>query len=1239
MSSACLALAALALGAAPSHALEPERHLSQYLLRTWGEGEGLPQLIVTAVTQSRSGALWVGTQEGLARFDGAEFTVVDRRRAPAFKHNFVHAVAPRAAGGVWVGTHGGLVAVDELCRASPAPEGRVGGAPVTVVHEDRRGRLWVGTSLGVLERHDARGWTRIDAGARGAWRTAFEDADGSLWVGGDDGLFVVRDDRLVDVHSLRGRRVAALARGADGTLWVGTERGLARLVVDGDVADARLVDVTVVHASVAALAVDAQGNVWVAATGAGLGRLRAGAIEWLGRDVRFASDDLRALFLDAEGALWLASTGGGLGRVTDPPIIPLGAREGLPRDVVFAVVERAPGELVVGTQGGGLAFVGPRGVQVWTTREGLSSNFITALHVGRDGGLWVGTVADGLDHVVGSRVTHFGAAEGLPGGRVFAVIETRAGEVVVAAEVGLFTRAPGATRFVRSAWVGEVLVTALAEDARGRLWVGTQTSGLVRLGPLAADGARPLERRFDEGSGLGDAFVTALAVDAALDEAVWVGTASGLARVVGERARAVVGDAALTLGMVLSIVADDRGHLWVGTNWGLVRFGLDALGLALVAGVSPSDVVRLDRSDGLRSAEFNGGFQPAGVRARDGRLWFSTMGGLVALDPLRLEQGPAPPLPTVDALRADGRVAEEPEGAPSSLAADTQAVELRYGVVAPSRADALTYRYRLEGFDAGWVDVGGRRFAAYTNLPAGAYRFHVEVCVADGRCRAATAPRAFAIEAHPLERPGVLATIVASGLSLAWALHRLRLRGIRRRARELEALVAGRTAELADQIRVRERAEREAHLAREHAERTLVTAVEARARAELSDRAKTEFLANISHEIRTPMNAVLGMIDLTLGTPLDVHQREMLCVARGGADGLLHVLNDVLDLSKIESGTIVLAPVRFALRERLEAALAALRYQAQGKGLTLLATVAPDVDELFVGDPDRLRQVLLNLISNAIKFTASGGVTVDIANASGRRADGTRLVGFVVRDTGVGIPASRLAAVFEPFEQADGSATRRFGGTGLGLTIARRLVERMDGTIEVESELGVGSTFRFTVAFGCVTSGGRAAATADLARAPASLDAPPRPLDVLLAEDNLVNQRVAQRMLESLGHRVVVTSNGVEAVEAVGRRAMDVILMDVHMPEMDGIEATRRIRAAEAGLARRVPIIAVTAGALDEDRQACFDAGMDAFLAKPVRAAVLAEVLAGIAPAPREGLAPRVAVSLVELDEPSRTKR
>jgi signal transduction histidine kinase/ligand-binding sensor domain-containing protein/CheY-like chemotaxis protein len=1210
------------------HALDPDRHVSQYMLRTWGEEDGLPQLGVTAVTQARSGALWVGTQEGLARFDGAEFMVVDRRRVPALGHNFVLAVAPCAAGGVWVGTQGGLVAVDEQGRVRLPPDGRAGGARVTFLHEDRRGRLWVGTQSGALERLDDHGWTRVDVGQRGAWRTAFEDEDGGVWVGGDDGLVVVREARVVDVASVRQLRVAALARGTDGVMWVGTDRGLAQLAVDGDVADARLVDVGVVGRSVVALAIDAQQNVWVAATGTGIGRLRAGAIEWLGRDMRFATDDIRTLFLDADGALWLGSTGGGLARLTDPPVIPFGAREGLPRDIVFPVVERAQGEFVVGTQGGGLGLIGPRGVEVWTTSDGLASNFITALHVGRDGGLWVGTLADGLDLVEGSRITHFGAAEGLPVGRVFSVLETRAGEVLVATESGLFSRPPGSARFDASAVVGEVLVMALAADMGGRVWVGTQR-GLLRLGPPGLDGARPLERRFDEATGLGDAFVTTLAVDDATEGGVWVGTASGLARVVGDQARSLANEASFALGMVLSIVEDGRGHLWVGTNRGLVRFGLDTLVSAIAEGRSPTGVARFGRSDGLRSAEFNGGFQPTGIRARDGRLWFSTVAGLVALDPLRLEQAPGPPVPQVDVVRGDGQVDDSADGGTATFGAGTKVFEFRYGVVAPSRADTLTFRYRLEGFDRQWVEAGARRSSAYTNLAAGTYRFHVEVCVTDGRCRAASAPRVFTLEPYLLERPSVLAALALALASLAWSLHRLRLRAVRRR-----------TVELAERAANLERAEREAQQARGHAERALVEAVEARARAEVSERAKSEFLANMSHEIRTPLNAVLGMLDMALGTPLDANLREMLGVARGGAEGLLRILNDVLDLSKCEAGAIVLAPIRFAFRERVERPLGVLRHQAQAKGLTLDVAVDDDVDAEFVGDPDRLGQVLINLVANAIKFTASGGVTVEVRSASERRPDGTRSLSFAVRDTGIGIPAARLAAIFEPFEQADSSTTRRFGGTGLGLTIARKLVERMGGQIDVESEPGLGTTFRFTVALGCVEPEERSPVPAAASLPPSGrASAPPQVLDVLLAEDNLVNQQVARRILASLGHRLVVASNGVEVVEAVGHQSFDVVLMDVHMPELDGIEATRRIRAAERGLARRVPIVAITAGALEDERKACFDAGMDVFLTKPLRPAALAEVLARIALARRASEAVETTTSVGGLGDPPRSPR
>jgi len=1172
----CLAVSILPAAAG----LNPDKQIGQYGRTVWEASTGLPQNSVQAMVQTRDGYVWLGTEEGLVRFDGQKFEVFNRTNTPELPGQDVKSLFEAPDGTLWIGMVGGLARLkdghftafsfgDGLPhdwisaiagdRAGDVLLGTFGGGLlrfkngkstaftsrkglpddfVWAVTETRDGSIWIGTNGGLTKMTGdvMVTYTTRDGLPDNRVKALWEDRDGSLWIGTAKGLVRSRGGRF-DIYTTRDglsdNVVTSLYEDAEGSLWIGTDGGLSRR--NGRGIDRFTAKEGLNDNSVASLAGDREGNLWIGMNGAGVTKLTDRSFSTMSKEEGLSNVIARTIVEGRDGSIWIGLQNGGLNRVKDGRVVSVyTTRDGLPGDTVTALLERADGSLLIGTAAGVARLQHDR---VSVVRPDLfQTNSVRALLERRDGSLWVGTTGGGLKILRDGHVTVWDAKSGLSD-VVRSFYEDPSGTVWVGSDAGLSRYVNGRFETFGAAQ-GVFLkgVMTISGDLDGTIWAGTLGDGLYRY----KDGAFT---HYSTANGLFD-------------------------------------------DIVFQIVDDLHGNLWMTCNRGVFRVSkqmlIDLAERRVKAIVSAS----FGAADGMRGAECNGNAQPAGIRAHDGRLWFPTIKGVVSVRPDELIVNRLPPAVVIERLVADRR--------PVALNGDVRVPpgqgELEFHYTALSFVDSarVRFKYRLRGFDRDWVDAGRRREAHYTNLPAGSYQFDVIAQNNDGVWNEQGSTVSLRLEPHFYETMLFYAAAVLTLVLAVGGLFRLRVHRIRQQAAALEQVVEDRTQALREEVSERRRAEDALRRAKDD--------------AELANRAKGQFLANMSHEIRTPMNGIIGMTNLALGTSMTDEQTEYLEMVRQSADALLSIIDDILDFSKIESGKLELDVAPFALRMTLRETLNPLLLRAREKGLQFHLEVDAKVPDALVGDQGRLRQVLINLVANAIKFTRAGAVTVTVGVDAAPNDDQVMLH-VAIADTGIGIPPEKHALVFEPFRQADGSTTREFGGTGLGLAICRTLVEVFGGRIWIESS-HAGSTFHFTAP---LAKGSPAAVPAR--PAPATARASRARLRVLLAEDNRINQVLARRLLERWGHEVVLAETGHQAVAAHAQQKFDLILMDVQMPEMNGFEATAAIRAAEGASSEGTPIVAMTAHAMKGDRERCLAAGMDGYVAKPIDPAILFDVI------------------------------
>ena len=1050
--------------------------------------DGLPQSTVFATLQDSQGFVWLGTEDGLVRYDGHD--MVRYAYSPSVRNglsgNFIYQIVEDAHHDVWIAIKDSGVArwnrasdTFTVYRHGSGNRDSLASDSARALLVDGRGKIWIGMSdagIDILDpgsgriehlRHDP---TKVDSLIDDRIFTLTLDKSGSVWIGTEAGLdrmqveahtFLHLRHSPTDPHTLSGDQISRILEDKSGDLWIATyDGGLNRMGHDGRVLESFRHDAgrvaSLSNDDVRAVLEDRVGHLWVG-TADGLNlldRAAGGFVHYShdGNDPGSLRDSyIRSLYEDSSGLVWIGTDMGGVSR-WNPRSWDLGGHrpEWLGGKPVTAFADASDSKVWIASLGGGLVrYDADNGEAtdldaVVGRHNALGDPRVMSLYADHHGTLWIGTMTRGL-----SKLEHTGHLESvavkagdphsLSDTGIVTIVEARDGKLWIGTHDGGANILDPDTEQVRQLPYGPSVphaissptVTAIAEDLDGNMWIGTDGGGLNLARP---DGSVMHVFRHDpnDAASLPANTVYAIAVDTR--GRVWVGTdGGGLARVLGSAAdprgirfNVLSRNEGLSSDTIWGVLTDTAGKLWLSGNAGLMRLDPETLA-----------VKTYHREHGLQGEEFDNG---AYFRLRDGRLCFGGAGGFNIFNPALLSENRRPPRLALTRVEVMGAplAGATPVWQLDRIAVDHRAsiITMDFGALDFTSPKQNRIAYRMEGLTDRWIDLGSQHRVTLTNLGAGDHVLEVRAANADSVW--SENPLRVNIHRDPAPWNSPAAYAVYVGLALGLILYRLRAQREKYRrvvaARErLESEVALRTRELVE------------------SNRQLAEAAQA----------KSNFLDRMSHELRTPMNGVVGMTELLARTPLSAAQSRLTETIRSSADVLLQIVNDLLDLSKIQAGKVRLESVPIDLVSLLEECTGLFMGSAAAKGIELIACPPVTGHENLIGDPLRLRQILMNLVGNAVKFTAGGEVVVK-ADMTEVAADSATLC-LTVADTGIGMDEATIGKIFEPFTQADESTTRRFGGSGLGLSICRELAQVMGGTITVKSKPEAGSTFTVTL--------------------------------------------------------------------------------------------------------------------------------------------------------------------------------
>jgi signal transduction histidine kinase/ligand-binding sensor domain-containing protein/CheY-like chemotaxis protein len=1203
-------------------ALESPKALTQYKLDIWQAERGFEQNIVYTVCQTADGYIWLGTLRGLVRFDGIRFTVFNKDNTRQLKDNAITALQQDQEGRLWIGTfEGGLSCLKDGEFKTPHNQSAA-LKEISTIFEDTSGVLWIGTmdnGLTRLQNGTFTTFTTRDGLSSNRVRAFHQDRSGNLLIATSSGLTIrSTDGRFAPYKGKIGlfdKYIMSLHEKKNRELWIGCIDGLYCLKDDHLTYYGTANGLP--NLKIKCLFEDMHRNLWAGTDGGGLIRIKEGRIETFTITDGLTNDFISSLYEDREGSFWIGTLKGGLHRLRDTTVTTYTTKEGLSHDMVNCIVEDRAGNLWIGTERGGVNRLkdGKLNLKL-TTRQGLLSNVVYSLMEDSNGDLWIGTSA-GLNRFRAGKLTGCTTREGLTDNQIFELFEDKQGTIWICLQQNLnWFQKDKFIRFNQGAEIANKIIQCLYQDREDSLWLGTYGSGLYRLknGMLTTVTTR---------EGLVNNEVECIYEDE--NRVMYIGTRGGLSRLEGDKFTNFTTKDGLMDSDVRVILEDDSGYLWLAGRAGISRIDKKEL-LDFARGkIEKIHPLHLDESDGMKNP-----WCKDGTKTRDGRFWFATDMGVAEIDPNNIKKNILPPPVVIEEVKVDGESIDmKRERERLVIAPGKKRIEFFYTGLSFIKPRKVKFKLKLAGYDNDWIDVGNARSTTYTGLSPGKYTFTVMACNGDGVWNREGASLSFYLQPYFYQTAWFYLFTGLFVLLVGFSLYRFRVRQLHARKEELTALVEMRTRDLQHRTTELETAHQRLQQTTEIIEGKNRQLEDQSGKLKEMDRIKSRFFANISHEFRTPLTLIMGPLEQMLSGCPEKEQRQKLGMMLRNSRRLLSLINQLLDLSRFESGKMKLQASQQNVIPFLKGIVESFdSLMAQNElGLSFHT---PKESIILYFDGEKLENVVANLLINAVKFTPPGGqITVALERI---KDPPPGFLEISVRDTGIGIPAGQLDHIFDRFYQAEGIEDHAHKGSGIGLALTKELVALHHGEITVHSIEGKGSEFTIRLPLGdrhlepgeIVYHPEKTAKPGDLKQNPdlymiekeeeadqtdneiihqaVDRDRTQEKNIILVVEDSEDVRSYIRSAIEPDYH-MIEAKDGREGIKKAREIIPDLIISDIMMPGADGYELCRVLKNDVN--TSHVPIILLTAKAAEEDIIEGLESRADDYITKPFNTRIL----------------------------------